>query len=142
MMLGLDYGTVRVGVAVGDPSVGMAFARSVLAAEPFTTLCAMLASLVRDEDASAIIIGLPLRADGSEGDAAIAVRAWGERIGAAVGVPVYYVDEGLTSDAVRTRRRVHGRAQTPRSGGTALDAEAAAMILQQYFDERAKVAQP
>ena len=137
-VIGLDYGTVRVGVAVGDGRIGMAFARTTLAAIPFTALCDALRTIVREEDARALVIGVPMRADGSEGDAAIAVRAWGERVAEALGVPAHYVDEGLTSEAVRTRRRASGRRQTPRSGGVSLDAEAAQMILQQYFDEHVR----
>ena len=132
--LGVDVGTVRVGVASCDPA-------GVLAT-PVRTLArgsadlAHLAAMAREYAAIEFVVGLPLSMSGTSGKAADAARAYASALAAGVGVPVRLVDERLsTVDATRTLREsgLGGRAQR-----AVIDQAAAVIILQSALDaERA-----
>ena len=97
--LGVDVGTVRVGVAMSDP-------HGVLAT-PVTTLArnmaggtdlAALAALVEEHEVVEVVVGLPKTLRGSDGPAVTAARAYGAALAALIApVPVVYVDERLTT---------------------------------------------
>ncbi|HRA66076.1 MAG TPA: Holliday junction resolvase RuvX, partial [Caldilinea sp.] len=134
-LLALDVGLARIGVAVCDPLQ--------LAARPLTVLqrrsrnedFAQLANLVRREEVQAIICGLPLNMDGSEGEWAQTVRKWALRLAHALRallgapLPVIFWDERLSTYAAQT-------ILAERGGDVAEDAAAAAVILQSYLDSR------
>ncbi|MEY3506196.1 MAG: hypothetical protein RI898_949 [Actinomycetota bacterium] len=99
-VLGIDLGSKRIGIAASD--------RSGTIASPLTVLqrCGSqggdhrnIAKIVVEEEAVAIVVGLPLNMDGSEGKAAQSARAEAERMATVVGVPVYVHDERLTTVA-------------------------------------------
>lgn len=99
-VLGIDLGSKRIGIAASD--------RSGTIASPLTVLqrCGSqggdhrnIAKIVVEEEAVAIVVGLPLNMDGSEGKAAQSARAEVERMATVVGVPVYVHDERLTTVA-------------------------------------------
>ena len=79
------------------------------------------------------MIGLPLLLDGTEGDQARVVRAFGERL-AAIGLQVAYEDERLTSWEAQRRASEEGR--RPRRDSGDIDSAAARLILHQYLDAR------
>jgi len=132
-LLALDVGLARIGVAVCDPLR--------LAARPLTVIqrrsrrddFAELAKLAQQQEVVAVICGLPLNMDGSEGPQAQSVRKWAERCAYALRVllgnplSVIFWDERLSTFA----------AQELLAGNkdkTAEDAAAAAVILQNYLD--------
>ena len=108
--LGVDVGTVRVGVARSDP-------RGVLAT-PLTTLhrdvaggtdLAELAQLVREHDAVGVVIGLPVTLRGQEGHAAVIVRDYVDALRERIApVPVEFVDERLTTTTAQRRLAQRG----------------------------------
>jgi putative Holliday junction resolvase len=129
-LIGLDHGSKRIGVAVGDTDTGLAFARPALRRQNTTTDIDAIAQLARDEDAATIVMGLPRNMDGSEGVQAAAARKFGERL-AAIGLEVAFQDERLTSwQALEQMGPRRGRDR--RSGE--LDSAAARLILQEYLD--------
>jgi putative holliday junction resolvase len=134
-LIGLDHGSRRIGVAVGDEETGLAFARPAIRRRSETAALEAVADLARSEGAELVIVGLPRNMDGSEGPQAAAARAFGERL-AIIGLRVEYVDERLTSWAVAERMAAEGR-RPHRSSGE-LDSAAAAVILQEYLDARAR----
>ncbi|MDQ1288473.1 MAG: putative pre6S rRNA nuclease [Actinomycetota bacterium] len=141
--IGVDVGSVRVGVARSDPS-GMI-------AVPVTTLTrdighrkdlAQIAALVTEWDALEVIVGLPRSLSGREGDAAVQARKYAVAIARRVrGVPVRVVDERLsTVSASRSLRDagLKGRRHRP-----VVDQAAAVVILQSALDvERASGREP
>lgn len=128
--IGLDHGSRRVGVAVGDSETGLAFARPALRApDPVAVL-----ALVRAEGADAVILGLPRNMDGSEGRQATAARRFGDRL-VALGLSVTYQDERLSSWEAGREFAAAGRQPDRRSGE--LDSAAARLILQDYLDAHA-----
>ncbi|MGE5285389.1 MAG: Holliday junction resolvase RuvX [Actinomycetota bacterium] len=96
-ILGLDYGSRRIGVAVSDP-LG-------LTVQPLPPIprggdrkdIAVLARLAAEKGVTSVVIGLPLLLNGDEGPAAVRARAFGERLHAETSLPVTMWDERLTS---------------------------------------------
>lgn len=135
-VLGVDLGSKRIGVAASD--------RSGTIATPLTVITRgrsqkidheELARLVREEEAEAIVVGLPLNMDGSEGSAAQAARQEVERMATVVGVPVHLHDERRTTveaDRVMMERDMNAQARRK-----VVDKVAAAVILQSWLDARA-----
>ncbi len=132
-VIGLDHGTRRIGVAVGDTETGMAFPRQALRRRSVEADIAHIRELAAEEDAELVVIGLPLNMDGSEGEQAGLARGFGDAL-SSTGIEVAYVDERLSSWEAGERLAQAGRRPTRGSGE--LDSTAARVILQQYLDAR------
>jgi putative Holliday junction resolvase len=137
-VLGLDHGSRRIGVAVGDEETGMAFARPAIRRRSLDHDLALIGELCTEEGVEQVVIGLPLLADGLEGEQAVAARSFGEDLAVAIGLPVAFVDERLTSWEAEERLAEAGRRPSRASGE--LDSAAARLILQQYLDARGRSA--
>ena len=145
-LLGLDLGERRIGVAVADAD-GRATALTTLrrAATPDADAVAV-ARLLREQRATEIVVGLPLEAAGQEGAQARITRDWAEAVGPLLGVPIRYRDERLTSHLAEQRlgpmKRGRGGGPPSRTQRDAwrarVDREAAAIILQDELDARAR----
>lgn len=134
-LIGIDHGARRIGLAVADTETGMAFARPALRRSNEGADLERLARMAAEEAAEGFVIGLPLLEDGSEGAQAAAARHFGERLRAASGRPVTFVDERWTSWQASADLAAAGRRPT-RAGGE-LDSAAARLILQQCLDDLA-----
>jgi putative Holliday junction resolvase len=130
-VIGLDHGTRRIGVAVGDTETGMAFPREAIRHRGAAGAAESVRELAADEDAALVVLGLPRAEDGGEGEQAAIVRAFGARL-EELGLRVTYEDERLSSWAASEALENGGR-RAPRQSG-ALDSAAARLILQQYLD--------
>ena len=144
-LLAIDVGERRIGLALADTDTG--------SVKPLTTIrradaahdANTLTRLAREQGAVELIVGLPLNADGSEGEQARRTREWAASIAAAVGLPLSWRDERLTSERAET---LAGRPSRGRSGGppspvaraayrARIDRLAAAGIAQAELDARA-----
>jgi len=130
-VIGVDHGSRRIGLAVGDTVIAMAFARPALRVRGAASAAEAIRRLADQEGAALVVVGLPFNADGSEGTQADAARAFGERL-AALGLEVVYEDERLSSWAAGELLSAAGR--RPERGSGELDSAAARLILQQYLD--------
>lgn len=130
-VVGIDHGSRRIGVAVGDTETGIAFGRPALRTRSAAAAADAVKRLADDEGARIVVIGLPYRMDGSEGSQAATVRRFGERLGR-IGLEVVYEDERLSSWAAGEGLSEAGRRPTRESGE--VDSAAARLILQQYLD--------
>ena len=119
-LVGIDYGTKRVGVAVSDESGSIAFPRTTYAND--NTLIPMLVTLIRNERAGAVVIGESKDKDGKDNPVMAGARHLGSDLEQAVAVVVHYEPEFYTS--VEARRGVPSNA---------VDAQAAAIILNSYI---------
>jgi putative Holliday junction resolvase len=135
--LGVDVGTVRVGVAVSDPAGVLA---TPVETVPRPLALQRLAQLVVERQALEVVIGLPLSLSGSEGSAAAAARAFAEEVATRIApVPVRLVDERLTTVGAETALRRSASRGGARSRRRVLDQAAAVLILQAALDtERAR----
>ncbi len=120
--LGVDPGSVRVGVAACDPEERVAVPIEIV---PASAAFPAIRAIVRREEIGGIVIGLPRTLEGVEGEAARAARKLGERL-TRLGLPVEYEDERLTSVA----------AERGMPRGESADDIAAALLLQQFIDRR------
>jgi len=131
-MLALDLGTRRIGAALSDPTGTIASTLEVIPADSRARVIARVGELVAAHDVSRVIIGLPIRLDGTEGAEARRARQFAAALQQEIGLPVELLDERLSTaeaeramleaDASRARRRERR------------DAVAAALILQRYLD--------
>src|ERR1044072_5219775 len=130
-IMALDLGEKRVGVAVSD---ALSISITRLGALPRTNWKQMLravADLVRRFDAQTVVIGLPLRLNGSAGDAARSAREQATKFARSLNVPVYLQDERLSSFEAEGNLRAEGHSGDKISGQ--VDSEAAAIILRDFL---------
>ena len=137
--LGVDVGKVRVGVALSDPDGILASPLVTVprdmgaAADSVPADIAELVRLVREHEAVQVVVGLPVRLDGSEGTAAIDIRAYAERLARAVGhVPVVFADERMST--VVASRRLAERGVRGKRQRAVVDQAAAVEILQSWLN--------
>lgn len=126
-ILAIDYGRVRHGLAVSD---GLGLASHPLQALRRKDVARdneHLARIVAERDVRRLIVGLPLNMDGSEGPMAAEVRRFGAALGAALGLPVLYEDERLSTDEAETRLQARGLRPSERR--RLRDSLAAALVL-------------
>ena len=131
-LIGLDVGEARIGVAVSDPTGTLASARTVLARRPEEAALLALQRLVEEEEAEAIIVGLPRSLSGELHGQAALVQEFAELLRKQVAVPVHFWDERLSTVAAERELRASGAKRDKRRA--MIDAVAAAIILQGYLD--------
>ena len=131
-LLGVDFGRVRVGLAVSDPDRKLAFPLATWERQGGERDAEHVRGVVAAEGVVGLVVGLPLRADGSEGDAAAAARAFGAWLGAATGLPVAFWDERYTS--VEAESTLWQAGLTHKKRKARRDRVAAQMLLQAYLD--------
>lgn len=130
--LGLDWGKSRIGIAASDEDGVLAFARKSLTRRGLRRDLDELVRIAREEAAGQIVLGLPLREDGSDGEAAREVRSAATSIREALGLEVVLWDERYsTREAAERLRELGFDAKRARA---LIDAEAARGILQGYLD--------
>lgn len=135
--LGIDPGTRRVGVALSDEDGLFASPLCTLEVKGLSQLIAELGALAREHAVSVIVVGLPLRLDGSEGEAARRARVLSERLAQSVAersIRLELWDERLSTRAAeRALREGEVRGKQARQ---VVDRVAAAVLLQSYLDAR------
>jgi putative Holliday junction resolvase len=132
--LAVDPGSKRVGIAISDPTGTIAQALTTVAAQPGDTLAARLAELAKANEAGRIIVGLPLRMDGTNGPEAAAARKLAGLLRDASGLPVELVDERLTSVAAERSLIEGGMRREKRR--VSVDRVAATLLLQSHLDRK------
>jgi putative Holliday junction resolvase len=132
--LGIDFGERRIGVAISDPGGSYALPSETLARTDDATALAAIAQIAQREAIEWIVVGEPLRSDGSAGAPALRARRFAARLGALCGLPVETIDETLTSRAADERLREAG--VPPARRRERRDALAAQLLLQEALDRR------
>jgi len=131
-VLGIDPGARRIGLALSDPEGQFALPLEAVQVRGMEQTVQRLAAEVVRLSAERLVIGLPLRMDGSEGESARLARKLAERLHAATGLPVVLWDERLTTRAAeRALAEVGARGARRKQ---AVDSVAAALLLQSYLD--------
>ena len=133
--MGLDVGTKTVGVALSDE---LGFTAQGLTTVRRTNLKADLAaleSIAREHAVERVVVGLPLNMDGSEGPRALASRQFGAALEQALGLPVDFWDERLTT--VAAERALLEADVSRQKRKQLIDKVAASLILQGWLDARA-----
>jgi len=131
-VLGIDPGARRIGLALSDPEGRFALPLEAVQARGVEQTVQRLAAEAVRVSAERLVVGLPLRMDGSEGESARLARKLGERLQAATGLPVVLWDERLTTRAEERALAEAGTRGARRK--QAVDSVAAALLLQSYLD--------
>ena len=134
-ILAIDPGTVRLGLALSDPSGKIAQPLSVLARRSEAEDLKALAELVDRYEVGLIVVGLPRLMDGRIDAAAKEAQTFGAQVAQATGRPVAYWDERLTSVAAERFLIEQGKRRSKRR--QEIDRVAATLLLQGYLDYRA-----
>jgi putative holliday junction resolvase len=138
-VIGLDVGSKRIGVAGCDGTGMIASGLFTLERSSFEQDVEMLRELVLSREATLLVVGLPYTLDGELGKQAQRVQKFANRLSRALNLPIEYADERLTSVAAEEMMIALGR--SPRDNKGEIDRRAAAIILQQWLDQkRAKLA--
>jgi putative holliday junction resolvase len=151
-ILAIDYGTVRIGLAIADLETGLPRPLMTIDRVNRNEDMRRLREVTREHAVKEIVVGLPLRLDGTRGDMAEEATRFGERVRKQLGLPVEMVDERLTSwEAERlleeqagklfrddtTPAHVHSSVRKKKQAARAtVDAMAAAVILKEYLSRK------
>ncbi len=131
-LMGLDLGTKTIGVAFSDIGLTISTARETLFRKKFTKDAEVLLEMAKKEDVFAIVLGLPLNMDGSEGPRAQSTRAFARNLIKLTDLPVVFQDERLSTYAAEQAMLEADMSRKKRS--EKIDAVAAAVILQGALD--------
>lgn len=126
-ILGIDFGSVRVGLAVSNDDQTIAFPRAVIESSE-EVFIPYIKSILEEDNISHVVIGLPLSFEGEDTKITGKVRVFAETIEEKFGLPIIFQNEVLSSKMAKqhiTDRKL-------------LDARAAALILQSYLDKNTR----
>ncbi|MFC3532012.1 Holliday junction resolvase RuvX [Vogesella facilis] len=132
-VLGFDFGEKRIGVALGEPEVGIATPLDTINSEVNEVRFAAIGKLVSEWRITGFVVGLPTHMDGSEHQLTALSRKFAQRLKGRFELPVWLVDERLTSviaEGLLEDAGVYGRRQKEM-----LDQVAAQAILMGWFEQ-------
>lgn len=132
--LGLDIGKKRIGVAGCDRTGLIAAGITTLERTSFSCLVKDLQAIIADRRIEILVVGLPYCMDGSIGFQARQVQSLAKRLEKALQKPIEFVDERLTS--FEAEQQILAANRSPSQDKAAIDRKAAAIILQQWLDNR------
>ncbi len=136
-VLGFDFGTKRIGVAIGEIGIGMAHPLETVVGEKNEQRFNIIAELISAWEPVMLVVGLPTHIDGTEHELTRLSRRFAGRLEGRFKINVLLIDERYTSLVASEMLRelgIKGRKQK-----TKLDQIAAQQILQSFFDEHQKV---
>jgi len=142
--LGFDYGSKRIGVAVGQELTRSATALIALPNRSNRDDWTAIDQLVKEWRPAGFVIGLPLNADGSEHHVSRAAKQFGNQLQARYNLPAYWIDERLTSSEAQSMiaaGSVYGKTGRKdgaknRQGKDQIDSTAAKLILESWFNQQ------
>ena len=132
-IIGFDYGSKRLGVAVSDLLLTVATPYAIWQRSDFAKDLAYIQKVIAEKEVGAIVFGLPLQMNGEEGDIAKEVRAFADKLAEHIDLPMFFWDERLSSSAMEKfliKEVDMSRAKRKK----VLDASAASYILQGVLD--------
>jgi len=132
-VLAFDFGEKFTGVAVGEPSIGMAHPLGLIVAEGGAARMQEVANLVTEWKPGFLVVGLPLSMDGTEHELTRRCRRFARQLEARFGLQVQLVDERLSSASAEEALRSAGKGG--RKHKLRAHQVSAQIILQSYFDD-------
>lgn len=131
--LGIDWGEKRIGLAQAD-ELGIALPLPAAVAASKKERMRQIESMIRQRRVQALVVGYPLNMDGSVGFKAKEVDVFIEELEKRFRLPVHRVDERLSSHSVE--QGLKGQKKKPSRQSGEIDSRAAALILQDFIEER------
>ncbi len=132
--LGLDLGRATIGLALADDVLRTAQPLETVRRSNEAADLAALRRVAHEFEVSRAVVGLPLNMNGTEGPSARLARSFASKVEASLGIPVQLFDERLSTFEAESRLRERGLSTRAQRG--VIDAEAAAVILQDWLDAR------
>jgi putative Holliday junction resolvase len=139
-LLGVDFGSVRIGLAVSDPDRKLAFPLEVRQRRGPEADAAFFRALAAREEVGGLVVGLPVHLDGREGTKAQEARAFGAWLAGQTGLPVVFCDERFTT--VLAESALWEAGLTHKGRKERRDKVAAQMMLQAYLDAGCPIETP
>lgn len=127
LVFGFDFGIKRIGIAMGNTLTGQAQPLAVVKAIDNAARFAQIGALIAEWKPATLVVGEPFHPDGAEHEMTLRCRRFANQLHGRFDLPVRLVDERYSSAVLSARR------------GEVIDAKAAAIILQQYFDDHANI---
>ncbi|EKN45369.1 MULTISPECIES: Holliday junction resolvase RuvX [Pseudomonas] len=134
LLLGFDFGTKQIGVAVGQAITGQARELCTLKAQNGIPDWDKVQALIKEWQPDAIVVGLPLNMDGTRSNMSDLAEKFSRKLNGRFGVAVYTHDERLTTFEAKGERMARG-GQKGSYRDNPVDAIAAALLLQGWLDE-------
>jgi putative Holliday junction resolvase len=131
-LLGVDYGTVRIGLAVSDPDRIIASPLATYTRRDLESDAIYFRDLVRTESIVGLVVGLPVHLSGREGQKATEARAFGKWLVDVTKLPLVYYDERFTT--VQAESALWEAGLTHKRRKDRRDRVAAQMLLQAYLN--------
>lgn len=131
-VLGIDHGEARIGLAITDPVGIMAHPLETIQVKTIDPI-ERITVLIRERQIKQLVLGLPLRMDGSEGTAAEKVRAFGNMLSEKIDLPLHYIDESLTT--VAAAEKLHQAGKSAKKQKQIIDQAAAVEILSYWLEQ-------
>jgi putative holliday junction resolvase len=129
---GIDFGTVRIGIAVSDPDRTIASPYENYTRRGLDQDRRRMTRLVEEEDIKLFVVGLPVHLDGRESQKSLEARQFGQWLGEVTGVPVEFFDERFTSS--EAEQFLLGAEMTSKRRKKRLDMVAAQIFLAAYLE--------
>lgn len=140
-ILAIDYGTRRVGLAVSDPSGTLASPLRTLRNEGSDRLLIDVVTAAEEAGAERILVGLPVRTDGTFGPEVRRILKFAHRLAASIDIPVTGLNEAFTtSEALSRLKHRGGKRQSPTNERRFIDQMAAVLLLEEYLADVPAVA--
>jgi putative Holliday junction resolvase len=133
-ILGVDFGKVRIGLAISDELRWLAHPLETVTAA--SDAVKRIARMVRDRKIDIVVVGIPIKMSGEIGESAGEALAFVEKLRAALPCEVVTWDERLTT--IAAQRALHEAGKKTRATRQVVDQVAAQMILQSYLDRQRK----
>ena len=127
LVLGFDFGIKRIGIAMGNTLTGQAQPLAVVKAIDNAARFEQIGALIATWQPTRLVVGEPRHPDGAEHEMTLRCRRFANQLFGRFSLPVTLVDERYSSAVIQAKR------------GEIIDAKAAAIILQQYFDDHANL---
>ena len=132
--LAFDFGTRRIGLAVGNSITGSSEALAPIAADNDDVRFTLIAAQIKEWAPDQLVVGLPCHPDGAEHAMTAKAQRFGNQLHGRFGLPVAWVDERYTSAVLENDPKFKQNQASKQA--ISLDSESARLILEQYFRER------
>ncbi len=132
--LAFDFGTRRIGLAVGNSITGSSQALAPIAADNDDARFAMISAQIKEWAPDQLVVGLPCHPDGAEYAMTAKARRFGNQLQGRFSLPIAWVDERYTSAVLENDPKFQQKQSSKHT--ISLDSESARLILEQYFRER------
>ena len=142
---GIDYGTVRIGIAISDPGRTIAGPYENYNRRNSKLDAARFVQLVEEEDITLFVVGLPVHLDGGESRKSVEAREFGAWLTEMTGIPVEFFDERFTSveaENLMLDAKMQGARMTRKRRKKRLDMIAAQVMLSAYLDSSSRSTDP